>query len=159
MTSYGFIIVDSCIISFNLNFIIQGKQFYYIATKVSSRKKVLLHLVIYLTVETYPWADDVPSMCCLNIRSIKRNLTSFESYLDLLNHQFTLIGITETWLRDDDCGLYNKSNYKIVENHRQDRSGGGVALFVQNNVKYFVRHDLEIFHHEFESLFIEIDQG
>ena len=39
MTSYGYIIVDSCIISFNLNFIMQLKQFYYIATKVSSRKK------------------------------------------------------------------------------------------------------------------------
>ena len=39
MTSYGYIIVDSGIISFNLNFIIQLKQFYNIATKVSSRKK------------------------------------------------------------------------------------------------------------------------
>ena len=33
------IIVDSCIISFNLNCIMQLKQFYNIATKVSSRKK------------------------------------------------------------------------------------------------------------------------
>ena len=39
MTSYGYITVDSCIISFNLNFIMQLKQFCYIATKVSSRKK------------------------------------------------------------------------------------------------------------------------
>ena len=46
-----------------------------------------------------------------------------------------------------------------MENHCQDQSGGGVALFVQNNVKYSVRHDLEIFDHEFQSLFIEIDKG
>ena len=39
VTSYDYIIVDSCIISFNLNCIIQLKQFYNIATKVSSRKK------------------------------------------------------------------------------------------------------------------------
>ena len=32
-------------------------------------------------------------------------------------------------------------------------------FFVQNNVKYSVRHDLETFDHEFESLFIEIDKG
>ena len=38
MTSYGYIIVDSCMISFDLNFIMQLKQFYNIATKVSSRK-------------------------------------------------------------------------------------------------------------------------
>ena len=39
MTSYGYNIVDSGIISFNLNCIMQLKQFYNIATKVSSRKK------------------------------------------------------------------------------------------------------------------------
>ena len=39
MTSFGYIIVDSCIISFNLNCIMQLKQFCNIATEVSSRKK------------------------------------------------------------------------------------------------------------------------
>ena len=39
MTSFGYIIVDSCIISLNLNCILQLKQFYDIATKVSCRKK------------------------------------------------------------------------------------------------------------------------
>ena len=40
VTSYGYtyMIVNSCIISFNLNCIMQLKQFYNIATKVSSRK-------------------------------------------------------------------------------------------------------------------------
>ena len=36
---YGYIVVDSCIIPLNLNCIRQFKQFYNIATKVSSRKK------------------------------------------------------------------------------------------------------------------------
>ena len=39
MTCFGYIIVDSCISSFNLNCIMQLKQFYNIATKVSSRKR------------------------------------------------------------------------------------------------------------------------
>ena len=39
MTSFGDIILDSYIITFNLNRIMQLKQFYNIATKVSSRKK------------------------------------------------------------------------------------------------------------------------
>ena len=39
MTSYGYIRLDSRIISFNLKCIMQLKQFYNIATKVSSRKK------------------------------------------------------------------------------------------------------------------------
>ena len=39
MTSYDYIIVDSSITSFNLNYIMQLKQSCNIATKVSSRKK------------------------------------------------------------------------------------------------------------------------
>ena len=39
MTSFGYIIVDSCIISLNLNCVLELKQFYNIATKVSCRKK------------------------------------------------------------------------------------------------------------------------
>ena len=36
---YDYVIVDSCILSFNLNCIMDLKQFYDIATKLSSRKK------------------------------------------------------------------------------------------------------------------------
>ena len=39
MTSHVYNIVDSCMISFNLNCIMQLKQFYNIGTKVSCRKK------------------------------------------------------------------------------------------------------------------------
>ena len=46
---YRYIIVVLCIISFYLNYIMQVQPFYNIATKVSSRKKVLVLLVIYLT--------------------------------------------------------------------------------------------------------------
>ena len=49
--SYGYIIVKSCMLSFNLNCIMLLKQSYNIASKVSSRKKVLLLLVIYLTAD------------------------------------------------------------------------------------------------------------
>ena len=134
-------------------------NFYNSLNQYVSRCNYYLESTFNSDMETYPCATDVLSMCCFNIRSIKRNLTSFESYLDLLNHHFTLIGITETWLRDDDCDLYNISNYKIVENHRQNRSGGGVAFFVQKHIEYSVRHDIEIFDQECESLFIEIDKG
>ena len=46
MTSYGYILVNSSIIAFNLNCIMQWKQFYNIAIKVCSRLQLL---VIYLT--------------------------------------------------------------------------------------------------------------
>ena len=67
MTSYGYIImiiVDSCIIWFHFVCIMQLKKSYYIASNVSSRKKVLLLLVISLTVDfaatTSQTANNVP---------------------------------------------------------------------------------------------------
>ena len=39
MASYGYIIVDLCLLSLHLNCIMQLKQFYNIATKVSSKKR------------------------------------------------------------------------------------------------------------------------
>ena len=51
VNSSGYIIEDSCMISFDLIRIMQLKQFYNVATKVSSRKKVLPLLLIFLTVD------------------------------------------------------------------------------------------------------------
>ena len=35
----------------------------------------------------------------------------------------------ETWLKDDDCDLYDIEGYDWLEKHRQNLSGGGVAIF------------------------------
>ena len=61
--SYGYIIVDLCLISIDLNCIMQLKQFYNIATKVSSRKKchyfwwstwlLMVNCDIYTDVHTF----------------------------------------------------------------------------------------------------------
>ena len=66
------------------------------------------------------------SICHMDVRSIRANLQNFESYLQLLNIDFFVIGITETWLDYTSCLLYSMSNYNFIENHRQNQSGGGV---------------------------------
>ena len=63
VASYVYLIVNLCIISSSLNYIIKLKQFHNIATKVSSRKKLLLLLVIALT--------DVPSMAGLSKTAVE----------------------------------------------------------------------------------------
>ena len=46
-------------------------------------------------------AKEAFSICHLNIRrSISKNVSSFENYLDLIQYDFTIIGLTETWLND-----------------------------------------------------------
>ena len=98
------------------------------------------------------------SLCHLNIRSIRKNLGSLEFILENLQHEFSLIGITETWLRDDDCDLFAIQCYNVVEKHRQNRSGGGVALFLKDNIEYTIRSELSTFNDQLESVFIEINK-
>ena len=71
----------------------------------------------------------------MNIRSVKKNIVSFENYLNLLNHNFTVIGLSKTWLSNDDYDLYGLSGYNFIGHHRSDRIGGGVAVCLKNNNK------------------------
>ena len=88
----------------------------------------------------------------------EKNLGSLEFTLENLQHEFSLIGITETWLKDDDCDLFAIHGYNVVEKHRQNRSGGGVALFIKDNIEYTIRSELSTFNDQLESVFIEINK-
>ena len=65
-------------------------------------------------------------LCRLNIRSMTKNVGAFENYIQLWDHAFTVLGFTETWLKDDDCGLFGIPGYAMVEKRRTVRPGGGV---------------------------------
>ena len=72
MITYGYIIVDSCMISFNLNFIMQLKQFYDIANKVSCRKQCYYFwwsawLFMFTHISDYTFSSlNVPSVIDYN---------------------------------------------------------------------------------------------
>ena len=51
--------------------------------------------------------ENMFSLCHLNIRSLRANLSAFELTLHNLGIHFTAIGISETWLNDYNCDLYN----------------------------------------------------
>ena len=101
---------------------------------------------------------NVFSLCHINIRSMKANLTSFEICLQNLEFEFSVIGITETWLTDSNFDLYNINGFNFVETHRTGRSGGGVGIFLRNDILYQIRSDLTLNNECSESIFIEIDK-
>ena len=89
----------------------------------------------------------------------EKNLGAFENYLNILKHEFTVIGLTETWLNDNDFDLYGLSDYKVIDRHRVNRTGGGVAVCIQDQVSFRERPDLSCFTEDFETVFIEIEKG
>ena len=98
------------------------------------------------------------SLCHLNIRSMRKKLKSFENYLDLIGHRFTILAFTETWLKDNDCDLFSIPGYHMLENHRPNQLGGGVAICLRNDVQFIPRHDLAVFDDHMESVFAEISK-
>ncbi len=65
----------------------------------------------------------------------------------------------ETWLTADNWDRFNIYGYNFVGKHRAKSRGGGVALYVKNELQYKIRGDPgELKEQEYESLFIEIIQ-
>jgi hypothetical protein len=95
----------------------------------------------------------------LNIRSIPKNIDHLSLYLDLLNISFSFIGITETWLNENSVSNYGLNGYSSESFYRKSQRGGGVTIFIRENIPYIKRDDLNIFGDECESVFIEIDKS
>ena len=89
---------------------------------------------------------------------MNKNLGAFENYIESLHHKFNVFGFTDTWLKDSDCGLFSIPGYDMTKKHRSDRPGGVVAVFVNDDLKYSVRDDIDIFNSCMESLFIEVNK-
>ena len=97
------------------------------------------------------------SLLHLNIRSISNKICRFINFLGSINHTFSVIGITETWLQDSDhsCDI---PGYNFIHNHRPDRSGGGVGLFIRDHLDFKERADLSIQGDSAETFFVEINR-
>ena len=73
-----------------------------------------------------------------------------------INFKFSLIGISETWLNDSSPSV-DIDGYSFVHKGKENRSGGGVGLYVSSNLNFKFRCDLDFSEPNVaESLFIEI---
>jgi hypothetical protein len=77
----------------------------------------------------------------LNIRSLIQNLTHLTDFLNNIDMQFSIIGITETWLKES-SHLVDIDGYTFIHNHRNNRRGGGTGLYISNNFQFKLRPDL-----------------
>lgn len=59
-----------------------------------------------------------------------------------LNKKFKVIGITETWLNDDNANGYELEGYKYAGVNRSNKKGGGVGIYVAEKINYKTRNDI-----------------
>ena len=62
-----------------------------------------------------------------NIRSISANLSILLSYMSNLDHEFSVIGLSETWLFPSNTDAYGIAGYNHVALTRQAKKGGKVS--------------------------------
>lgn len=79
----------------------------------------------------------------LNIRSLPKHYDNFHHYLSSLNHVFSVIALTETWLTEEITSLYEIADYTAIHRCRGSR-GGGVSLYVQRGLEFVQRSDLGV---------------
>ena len=76
-----------------------------------------------------------------------------------MDHKFTAIGISKSWLKEYNFDRHVLDGYKAVHKYRSLRSGGGVSIFIQDSLEYLTREDLCHQNNSIESVFIKIDNN
>ncbi len=117
----------------------------------------------YLTpeefVSKYKHHDTKFSIMNANVRSINKNFEKLKECLKTVDHDFSIIGLSETHLKDTPLDYYNLDGYNMEYTNREGRQKGGVCLYVSNGISYKLRSDLCIANANFESCFIEIENS
>ena len=95
------------------------------------------------------------SILNVNIRSLPKNFPNLVCFLPQIKLRFTLIAVTETWLSDDDNGLYSLTGYNHVSLNRKGR-GGGIRIYFSQELNVNILETLTGIFNSHESLSVEI---
>jgi hypothetical protein len=106
--------------------------------------------------QEFQYANSMFSTLHLNIRSISQNKSRFNEWLSALSIKFSVIGITETWLNEAEH-MVDIEDYTFIHKHREGRQGGGVGLYLLNELQFRVRDDLHFSNLDsIDALFVEV---
>ena len=61
-----------------------------------------------------------------------------------MKQPFSIISLTETWLNEQNSENFGLSNYNFVCSNRVNKRGGGLGIYVSNDLNYKLRPDLNI---------------
>ena len=96
----------------------------------------------------------------LNIRSINKNFENLKSLLHEVKHDFKVIVLTESWLKDENAdqnSLFQIPNYTPIHQIRQGSvKGGGICIYIHKSLNFKIRNDRSKCTPDIEALSIEI---
>lgn len=92
-----------------------------------------------------------------NARSLKKNLLKMNYYLQDLHMKFDIVAVSETWAELDVIDDLNLIGYSAYHVTRESRKGGGVALYIRNELscRLLETKSMEV-EHTFECVTVEL---
>lgn len=71
----------------------------------------------------------------LNIKSVKNKLDEIKIIMQQSKITFHVIVLIETWLTENDIGMYGLDNYTSYNSVRKTRDGAGISIYVINSLQ------------------------
>lgn len=114
----------------------------------------------YYTDEQYNQTiktDNKLSIIHFNSRSMYANFSNIKDYLNKFTKPFKIIAISETWIKADKGMDFELDGYELNHINRKNKSGGGVAVYVDKDLNYRVVENMSTaVDNLFECITIEI---
>ena len=105
-------------------------------------------------IETSP--NNSFSILHINSRSLFHKVPVLEVLCGSTRNFFSILLITETWLTEDTAPLIILPGYTFVYRNRINGRGGGVAIFIRDDLHFRMRYDLCVANPVFDWLAIEM---
>ena len=85
------------------------------------------------------------SLIHFNCRSLSSNFSKLKDSVLGLEMKFDVIALSETWLKDNDNTMFEMEGYNNFVCSRTDKSGGGVALYINDSLQHRYLPDKSIY--------------
>lgn len=101
---------------------------------LNQRQIIQANLTVVKTVPHFT------KLCTLNMRSVMNKISAFTDFV--LENDFDIIAICETWLRDGDNAVISRitpDGYSFQHRPREEKAGGGVGLLFKSSLSITVQ--------------------
>ncbi len=70
------------------------------------------------------------------------NFSLIKEYLHQFSQPFSIVAISETWIKNAKGAAFELEGYEVNYINRQNKSGGGVAIYVDRALKFSVMESM-----------------
>lgn len=88
--------------------------------------------------------DNTFSLIHFNARSMYANFNKMKEYLNKMNGKFKVIALSETWMKQERRTEFPLDGYELYYTNRDNKTGGGVAFFVDRDLRCKVIQNMSI---------------